>query len=179
MKQLLLILGFAATVQADWLTDIHSDVDKINRDSILKRTRLIHSENEQISVSKYKLKDFEKTVMGSKSEIIDTITTDFFSKGNFVFARFNFLIADYIHKGVDYPGRAQGEITEIREYFKNENEGIKLHRSTDFFENSNIDSIRLELHRMPFDTIALNSENYQKIVRSYKRSKKYLRPFTN
>ena len=173
MKIILFIISMAYLYNIDWLININSTIEKINMEAILKKVKSIENENEHSLMKKYKLNDYNKIEYVFKEKFIDTFIVQYFTKGKFVFAHLDFIIAEYFHKGTMYPGRELGEITESREYFKNENEGINLRRSIDYYETSNIESLKLELQKMVFDTTWIGNDEYLKRIHSLKRIKKH------
>jgi len=169
MKFFLIIFSITLSYNIDWINDSNSNIIKINKESILKKTKSIDKKNERTLIKKYKLNEFKKIELVLSGDYADTMNFQYFTKGNFVFAELDFIIADYFQKGAYYTGRAKGEITETKQYFKNENEGIKLRRSIDYYENSNLDSLKLELQKTQFDTTLLENTDYLKIKRVFKK----------
>ena len=172
MKILLFLLSLTFLNNVEWVNDLNSTIEKINKEAIIKKEKSNKTKSEQTVIKKYKLKDYKKIELNGSGTFIDTFNFQYFSKGNFVFAQMDFIIADYFHKGANYSGRAKGEITENKFYFKNEKEGIKLRRTIDYYENSNIDSLIPDLQRKNFDTTLIGNDEYLVTKKSFKKISK-------
>ena len=153
MKCLLLIFLFSNSPHIDWVDDLDRKINVINTNSILKKEKHSNSKYEITVTKKYKYKRYKKIEVTLSGSFFSSFNFQTFSKNGFVFATHSFIQAPYLQKGGNYPGRPEGEITEVKEYFLSKNEGLKLRRTIDYFENSNIDSLKLELLKKEFDTV--------------------------
>lgn len=162
MKLFLIIFTITLSLNLDWVDNLNATINKINKEAILKKENSEIKVNVQSYVRQYKLIDFEKVEFLEIKEHSETMNLQLFSKGNLLFAYSDFIVMDYFHKGAENPEKAKGKITESRKYYKKEKEGVLFRRSIEYYENNNIDSMKLELQKMQFDTTYLDKEDYTK-----------------
>lgn len=172
MKISLFFIIFALFINCNWINELDTSIEKINKQAILRNEKSIKNDNEQSVWKIYKFKDYNKIELNGTGKFMDTFSYQFYANKKFVFATSDFIIADYFHKGVNYSGRAKGEITENKFYYKNEKEGMKLTRTIDYYENSNLDSLILALQKKNFDTAQIGNDEYLLTKRSFKKISK-------
>lgn len=158
----------------DWITTLDTRINTINREAALKKTKRKENQGERVETSLYKWEKQEKLEIITGGRFTDSMIVQYYSESAFVYANRTYLIADYIHKGAHYPERAEGEMTEIREYYHNEQEGIRLRRTLDYFPGTNRDSLHQELLKEPYDTLILTHVDYVKTANAQKRIRKRL-----
>lgn len=162
MHYLFLFITFLIALPSGWIEESQTTINTIDKDAVLKKTKLTENDGERVCYSRFKLENQEKIEVVTTGRFVDSMIVHYYSEGAALFASRVYLIADYFHKGAYYEGRPEGEITEIRKYYKTEQKGIQLKRSVDYFPNSNRDSLHVELQKLPFDTLILTNEDYVK-----------------
>lgn len=173
MSNLLLLIALFF-LPYDWITSLDTQIDTINQKAILKKSKQTENDGERVYYSRYKLGNQEKMEVVTTGRFVDSMIVQYYSNGDVMFANRIYLIADYIHKGAHYPGRAEGEMTELREYYHNDQEGIQLRRTLDYFPGTNLDSLHQELLKEPYDTLLLTNEDYVKSRSAQRRLRKGL-----
>ena len=182
MRILFILLSITFFSDLNWLSETEIIINEINSKSKIQSFKKNETDIDKIIITKYKLKEYSKLEITIKRNEIDTLNFQYYSKKDFVFANLTYYIAPYfLQKGVQYPGRSQGNLKEEKIYFKNKNEGLKFSRSLEYFENSNIDSLKLALQKNKFDTTSIGNDEYLEIASRYKRmsKKKNIRSATN
>jgi hypothetical protein len=107
-------------------------------------------------------------VSESKDEPFYLKTTFYHTKA-FIFAEFSYSVLPIFYKGRSKVKRPINEIEESKKYFKNDSIGIEYSRKIDVFSNQNIDSLKNELQKKPFEEKMLTKEDNMK---EYARLKK-------
>jgi hypothetical protein len=74
-----------------------------------------------------------------------------------------------LHKGVRTEKDPIGELSETVIYFQTELNGIKLTKSVNWFEKSNLDSLRSVLNRLDSDTSNIGKKDYDLIKKGFNR----------
>lgn len=148
---------------------MESRIEKIDQNATLKSTKT----KDNWTLKKYNLDKVRKVQIEC---VDDPFWNEFFSEyyieNGFMFCQKFKLKAPYLSKGVRRKEDPVGELTEIIRYFQSNTLGVELSRSIEYFEGSNIDSLKKQLEIKVFDTLKIGKTNYQSAKSSYRFIKK-------
>lgn len=174
MMALLFVLFIKSLISINWITEKDLTIAQINSKSVLKKKKEGIEEGSSFILEQYKLDDYNRLALSvGKGKYVDTLNYQLYSNREFVFARVDYIVADYLlNKGAYFIGKPVGEITERKVFFKDKTTGIVLKRTIDYSEISNMDSLKNVLNKKSFDTTWVGNEEYLKQESIYKRFKK-------
>lgn len=172
MKVSMLMIAFLIAAPSDWFDERVANVETIDKNATLRKSKTAIENNSSIEITEYKLGKFRKlSYESSQTDSLTTFSANFYHEGGFLFANDCKFSSDLLRKGVRQESDPLGTIEEWRIVYESKEYGLKLKRSISYFDHSEIDSLNKVLLDLSYDTIVLNSVEYTKSLNAYKRMK--------
>lgn len=159
--------------QNNWIKNIDTLIQDIDLNGYKTRYTEKREDDSIISYSKFKLNRNYKTVLITEDNNGWFFECKVYQTKNEVVAVFDFSNLPCYYKGYSAKSRPISEISETKSYFKNDSIGIEYRRYIDVFKNQNIDSLKIELLKKPFNSKLLGKVDYKKEMTKFKRMRKF------
>ena len=154
----------------------------LNKNGIDKKLKLISLIDNKSKLNKsvsdsvlsfkiYSYKNYNK-IDGNSNFMCDTSHIELYLENDSIFAFKEFIIADYLLlKGGRDKKTEIGEISEFKIIVLDDKKGVKISRKIPYFENSNKDSLMLEINKVKFDTTNIETQDLDFIKEIYNNIK--------
>ena len=174
MKVIISILLFSFWTQTNWVEDIDILISTIDSNAKVVASKNNSDGESIIKYTKSKLYNNIKTLVILESKDKNTFDLEYtvYQNNNVIIAQLTSSIETLFYKGATDLNRPKSLIKESRKYFKNDSIGIEYLRQIDVFENQNIDSLKLELQKKPFEKKPLDNVAYIEVEERLQRMRK-------
>lgn len=148
----------------NWKETIEKKMESIDLHSTLTKQTYKTDSIENVLVQTYKYNKFSKTQVTVNSNYCFT----FYKEGGFIFASKTIFRLPVFRKGRAHLNNKDFYLHEMKHYFKKKKTGVKYSREILGNDNTNIDSLAIELQKLKYESTITTKEDYREIHKRYK-----------